>query len=77
MKNLACWEIMNCHDEACVARTMPEKECWEIVAELEDYRAGFNICADCLVYVVKSGSVVLSDQEIAVMATNKACVLAN
>jgi hypothetical protein len=77
MKNLACWEIMNCHDGSCVARAMPEKECWEIVIELEDYRTEFNICADCLVYVLKNGSVTLSDQDIAVMASNKACVLAN
>ena len=77
MKNLTCWEIMACHDEDCVARTMPEKECWEIVVDLEDYRAEFNICADCLVYVLKNGSVVLSDQDIAVMAEKKSCVLAN
>lgn len=77
MKNFTCWEIMNCHDEACVARTMPEKECWEIVAGLEDYRAEFNICADCLVYVLKTGHITLSEQEISVMAASKSCVLAN
>nr|MBF0221081.1 hypothetical protein [Desulfobulbaceae bacterium] len=75
MKNLACWDIMNCHDESCVVRGMVDKECWEIVAELEDYRAEFDVCADCLVYVLKTGSITLSDQEVAVMAASKSCVL--
>ena len=76
MKKLTCWEIMNCHDESCVARVTDDKECWEIVASLEDYRAEFDVCADCLVYVLKTGSISLSDQEIQIMAANKSCVLA-
>ncbi len=68
---------MNCHDQSCIARKMPHKECWEIVIELEDYRAEFDVCADCLVYVVKNGSVTLSDEEMVVMAKNKSCVLAS
>ncbi len=77
MKDCPCWEIMNCHDESCIARKTPEKECWEIVVELEDYRTQFNICEDCLVYVLKTGKINLSDQEIAVMAACKSCVLSS
>lgn len=75
MKDLACWDIMNCHDESCVARKTVGKECWEIVTELEDYRAEFDVCADCLVYVLKTGRIELSEHEVAVMAASKSCVL--
>lgn len=77
MEDLPCWEIMKCNDEHCLARKSSSKACWEIVRELGDYRAGFDVCKDCLVYVLKTGSLHLSDQEMEAMASSKNCVLAN
>lgn len=55
MKELPCWTIMSCGNQTCAARRYyPQQQCWEIVHELEDYRAEFNVCADCLVYVLKT-----------------------
>ena len=68
MKKLSCWKIMNCENLTCIARYHPDKECWEIVGGLEDYRAEFNICSDCLVYVLKTGSLALSPNDMARLA---------
>ena len=76
MEDLPCWEIMKCKDDECVARERTDVSCWEIVRELGDYRAGFDVCKDCLVYVLKTGSLNLSEQEIATMSNIKTCVLA-
>ena len=75
MKDLPCWEVMNCHDEACVARKEPERNCWELVLELEDYRAEFAICRDCLVYVLKNGLLGLSAGEMEAISSGR-CALA-
>lgn len=76
MKNMFCWEIMNCEDGDCIVRRNPDKECWEMVKELEDYRAEFDICSDCIVYVVKTGSLNISEQEIAFLSAQKHnCIL--
>ena len=76
MEDLPCWEIMKCKDKECVARNRIDTACWEIVRELGDYRASFDVCKDCLVYVLKTGSLNLSDQEVATMNNIKTCVLA-
>ena len=76
MKELPCWTIMNCDNLTCAARHQPDKECWEIVQELEDYRAEFNICPDCLVSVLKNGSTPLSTHDLALMADSRRCPLA-
>ena len=75
MKELSCWDIMNCQGEDCPARQQPDVNCWEIVQEMEDYRAEFNICRDCLVYVLKTGTAMLSEQEVVDIANHK-CALA-
>ena len=60
-----CWEIMQCENpDACPAKKNPEKSCWEIANEADDYRKANNICSDCIVYVLKAGHSVLSRQEI-------------
>ena len=60
-----CWEIMQCENpDACPAKKNPEKPCWEIANEADDYRKANNICSDCIVYVLKTGNSVLSRQEI-------------
>ena len=63
--NLYCWEIMQCKNPVgCLARMNPEKQCWEIASESEDYRTANNICRDCIVYVLKADNSVLSKKEI-------------
>jgi len=77
MKELPCWDIMNCTTKGCPARRFAlEKECWEIVQELEDYRAEFDICRDCLVYVLKNGKAILSEEEMTAISERRVpCVL--
>lgn len=65
IKDLPCWEIMSCSDtENCPARKNTELACWELVRELADYRVEFDICPDCIVYVVKNTDITLSAHEI-------------
>ena len=60
-----CWEIMKCEGtEDCPARKRPDLNCWEIANEMDDYRKAFNICKDCIVYMLKSDSSVLTKQEV-------------
>lgn len=76
MKELPCWTIMNCDNLTCVARHHHAKECWEIVKGLEDYRAEFNICSDCLVSVLKTGSLALSPRDLDSLSNARNCPLA-
>ena len=63
--DLDCWEIMQCENpDGCSAKKNPEKPCWEIASDSDDYRSVNNICRDCIVHVLKAGNSVLSKQEI-------------
>lgn len=75
---LPCWEIMKCDgSENCPARQQPERDCWDIASELDDYRSAFNICKDCIVYMLKQGDSVFSEQEIKnIMEEKGVCALA-
>jgi hypothetical protein len=75
--DLSCWEIMQCKGtEDCPARLHPEKPCWEIARELDDYRSALKICQDCIVFLLKNGNIVLSDQEVrAIMKRKGSCAL--
>lgn len=42
----------------------PEKPCWEMANEVGDFRSAFNICADCIVFLLKNGTSLLSEEEI-------------
>jgi len=60
-----CWEIMKCEGtEDCPARKRPDANCWEIANEMDDYRKAFNICKDCIVYMLKAENSVLTKQEV-------------
>jgi hypothetical protein len=76
--DIPCWEIMKCEGtESCPARKSPGTPCWEIARDLDDYRSAFNICKDCLVYMLKHENTVLSQQEIETIIEKKGfCVLA-
>jgi len=73
-----CWEIMKCEGtDDCPARKNPNQDCWEIASELDDYRKAFNICKDCVVYMLKVENTVLSEQEMQSIIKQKGeCALA-
>ncbi len=76
--DLFCWEIMQCENSSnCPARKNPEKNCWEIASELDDFRNASNICRDCIVHLLKLGNA-LSNQEMKnIVKTKKSCILAH
>ena len=58
-----CWQIMQCDpDTKCPAKEKPAEECWDVIGSNDPY--SFNICRDCLVYVVKKKDAVLNQEEI-------------
>ena len=73
-----CWEIMKCEGtDDCPARKNPNQDCWEIASEMDDYRKAFNICKDCVVYMLKVENTVLSEQEMQNIIKQKGdCALA-
>ena len=73
-----CWEIMQCEGtDDCPARKHPNQDCWEIASEMDDYRKAFNICKDCVVYMLKVENNVLSEQEMQnIMKRKGDCALA-
>ncbi len=74
-----CWKIMKCEGtDDCPARKHPDLNCWDIAGEMDDYRKAFNICKDCIVYMLKAENSVLTKQEVkAIMNHKKECALAN
>ncbi len=59
-----CWEIMKCNSEniaQCPAYKADEP-CWEVMRKLDAY--SFNICRDCIVYVIKQKDSIFSQEEI-------------
>jgi hypothetical protein len=75
--DLPCWEIMKCEGtENCPARKHPDMNCWEIASEVDDYRKAFNICKDCIVYMLKAENSVLTRQEMqTIIQQKRECVL--
>ncbi|MEJ2056575.1 MAG: hypothetical protein P8X39_01895 [Desulfofustis sp.] len=60
--DLPCWVIMNCaQNKKCPAKENPLKNCWEIFSEF-DMKA-FHVCQDCIVYLSRQKTSVLSSQE--------------
>jgi len=74
-----CWQLMACnHKKRCPAWKNPEKPCWQIAIELDDYRNAYKICQDCIVYMLKNGSSSLSEKEVqSIMRQKISCVLAS
>jgi hypothetical protein len=63
--------------EDCPARKRPDLNCWELASEMDDYRKAFNVCKDCIVYMLKVDNTVLSDQEMQTILKQKSeCALA-
>lgn len=62
--NWPCWEIMKCNPEnarQCPAYNSPSP-CWEVMQKIDAY--SFNICRDCIVYVIKQKNSIFSNEEI-------------
>jgi len=76
--NLFCWEIMQCENSYnCPARKNPEKPCWEIASELDDFRNASNICRDCIVHLLKLGNSLSTQEMKDIVKTKKSCTLAD
>ena len=59
-----CWEIINCDNLDCLARSEPETPCWEIAKRVGAFRDVSNTCRDCIVYLFHKENSVLSKKEI-------------
>jgi len=71
-----CWQIMQCDPDArCSAKEKPTEECWEVIGSNDP--CSFNICRDCLVYVVKKKHAVLNEEEIRNILAQKGIELAD
>ena len=58
--NDKCWEILNCGNVDCPARGEPKIPCWEIARRVETYHNVSNTCRDCVIYILKEETSVLS-----------------
>lgn len=59
-----CWEIMQCSGGECVARSYPEKPCWEHAEALNYMTSVHGVCRDCIVFIAKQKPAVFSEQEL-------------
>lgn len=74
VRELPCWEITKCASEQnCLCRRQEgqAKECWEIARQFDDFRSALNVCKDCLVYISKQESSMLSEEELEKIVSNK------
>ena len=77
----SCWEITGCNKkDNCVVHKqslLSGRPCWEVVSSFDDYRNALNVCGDCIVYVMKQTSDILSASQIeeimAKKGANKNC----
>lgn len=75
-RNIPCWKITNCRrEECCLAEYAGDKQCWEVASDLDDYRSVMNVCSDCIVFISRQNSSVLSEQEIMGIMEKKGCIL--
>ncbi len=78
--SLPCWQIMKCDQkESCPAGEENDSglECWEIARHLGDHRTAFDVCRDCIVYMLKKDNSLLSPKEIQnIMVRKGVCTLA-
>ena len=42
----------------------PEKPCWEMASDVGDFISAFNICEDCIVFILRNGTIPISEKEI-------------
>jgi hypothetical protein len=58
-----CWEIMKCNPDnaAQCPAYKASKPCWEVMQQFDAY--SFNICRDCVVYLIKQKNSIFSQEE--------------
>jgi hypothetical protein len=62
---LQYWELEGCKGGAGYStKEYPEKPCWKTASEVGDFRSAFNVCEDCIVFLLKNGTTLLSEDEI-------------
>ena len=62
---LRCWGFTKCTGAVSFsAEECTEKPCWEMASEAGDLRSAFNICEDCIVFLLKNGTTLFSEEEI-------------
>ena len=62
---LRYWGIKKCKGVVDFStKEYSEKPCWEMASEVGDFRSAFNICEDCIVFILKNGTTLLSEKEI-------------
>ncbi|HHO47674.1 MAG TPA: hypothetical protein ENN06_04350 [Desulfobacteraceae bacterium] len=65
IRTMPCWEIMQCLGSAdCPARSWPDIPCWEIAELLDAGKTALNVCEECIVYLVKSNTPILTAAEL-------------
>ena len=53
------WEF-----EECKGKGSPGETCWEMARKADDFRSAFNICNDCIVFLLNKATTFLSEKEI-------------
>ena len=66
-----CWEIMNCDNSDCPARSEPKTPCWEIAKRNDSYHRDSKSCSDCLVYLLKTETSILNMKKLKNLITQK------
>ena len=56
---LQYWEFEECKGEGF--QGIP---CWEMASKADDFRNAFNICDDCIVFLLNTATTFLSEKEI-------------
>ena len=66
------WEFNECKGVVGFStKEYSEKPCWEMASEVDDFRSAFNICEDCIVFLLKNGTTLLSEKEIRSIGNRK------
>ena len=56
---LQYWEF-----EECKGKGLQGIPCWEMASKSDDFRSAFNICDDCIVFLLNTATTFLSEKEI-------------
>ena len=68
---LKCWEITGCDHLDCLARSEPDKPCWQIAKRIGAFRDVSNTCRDCIVYLLKNEAAAAGRKEIEEILNNR------
>ena len=66
-----CWEIIGCDHSDCLARSEPDKPCWQIAKRVGAFRDVSHTCSDCIVYLLKNDGAVADRKAIEEILKNR------